>query len=61
MRAIRRSAQSKTREIIKQPEWLDCQLDEVNSMDLGCDVLVHLASHSVQYPFDSLANAFAGT
>jgi len=58
VRAIRRSPSSKPRiAIAQQPDWLDCQLDEVTAEDLqGCEVLVHLAAYSVQYPFDSLFN-----
>ena len=37
--------------------WLPSQLDEVKADDLkNYDALVHFAAHSVQYPFDSLAN-----
>lgn len=56
--AIRRSHASQPRITIdRQPEWLDGQLDEVTAEELhGCNVLVHLAAHSVQYPFDTLAN-----
>ena len=58
VRAIRRSASSQPRiNILNQPEWLDRELDQVKCEELrDCDVLVHLAAHSVQYPFDSLAN-----
>lgn len=60
VRAIRRSPKSKPRiPIFNQPEWLDKHLDQVKSDELlGCDILVHLAAHSVQYPFDVLANCF---
>lgn len=56
--AIRRSHASQPRITIdRQPEWLDGQLDEVTAEELhGCNVLVHLAAHSVQYPFDTLGN-----
>lgn len=56
--ALRRSPASRPRiQIDRQPEWLDRQLDEVTLSEIdGCDVLVHLAAHSVQYPFDSLPN-----
>lgn len=54
--AFRRSPYSKTKiPIPRQPLWLDRQLDEVSPKDLkGSDTLLHLAAHSVQYPFDSL-------
>ena len=58
VRALRRSPISKPRiPILRQPEWLERQLDQVSVADLeGCDVVVHLAAHSVQYPIDTLAN-----
>ena len=37
--------------------WLTKPVSELKSDDfVGVDVLIHLASHSVQYPFDSLEN-----
>ena len=56
--AIRRSPSSKTRiPIAQQPSWLDAQLDEVKAEELqGCEVLVHLAAHTGNVPYDSLAN-----
>lgn len=56
--AIRRSHASSPRiPLEQQPLWLDRALDEVTAEDLkGCEVLVHLAAHSVKYPYDSLAN-----
>ena len=56
--AIRRSPTSQPRiHLDQEPIWLNRQLDEVSSEELhGCEVLVHLAAHSVQYPFDTLIN-----
>ena len=56
--AIRRSHASTPRIPLRQePVWLDRALDQVTADDLkGCEVLVHLAAHSVKYPYDSLAN-----
>lgn len=58
VRALRRSPSSKPRiQIAQQPQWLDRQLDEVTTAELqGCDVLVHLAAHTGNVPYDSLAN-----
>ena len=58
VRALRRSPSSKPRiPIDQQPQWLDRQLDEVTAAELqGCDVLVHLAAHTGNVPYDSLAN-----
>jgi nucleoside-diphosphate-sugar epimerase len=40
----------------QQPEWLDRSIEEVDASEMkGCNVLVHFAAHSVQYPFDTLA------
>ena len=56
--ALRRSPASKPKiTLIEQPQWIDAQLDQVSADQLiGSDVLVHLAAHSVQYPFDTLAS-----
>lgn len=56
--ALRRSQQSLPKiSLSSEPVWLTKQLDEVTQNDLsGCDVLVHLAAHSVLYPFDTLEN-----
>ncbi len=58
LRAIRRNHSSQTRiPIDQQPVWLDCQLDEVAAEELhGCEVLVHLAAHTGNVPYDSLAS-----
>jgi nucleoside-diphosphate-sugar epimerase len=57
VRAIRRSPSSQPRILIgQQPEWLNCQLDEVTAKQLqGCEVLVHLAAHTGNVPYDNLA------
>jgi len=56
--AIRRSPSSKPRiRLDQQPIWLDRQFDAVRAEELrGCDVLVHLATHTGNVPYDSLAN-----
>lgn len=58
VRAIRRSLDSQPRvKSCSQIKWLIGQLDEVSAEELqGCDVVVHFAAHSVQYPFDNLTN-----
>lgn len=55
--ALRRSASSTTRiPLAKEPVWLDRQLDEVSSSELqGCEVLVHLAAHTGNVPYDTLS------
>lgn len=54
--AIRRSPSSSPRiPLSKFPSWLDRQLDEVSADELiGCDVLVHLAAHTGNVPYDTL-------
>ena len=58
VRALRRSPSSKPRiPIDQQPKWLDRQLDEVTAAELqGCDVVVHLAAHTGNVPYDTLPN-----
>ncbi|MFN3665853.1 MAG: NAD-dependent epimerase/dehydratase family protein [Sediminibacterium sp.] len=42
---------------VHKMSWLTKPMDEIGIDDLkNVDVLIHLASHSVQYPFDSLDN-----
>jgi nucleoside-diphosphate-sugar epimerase len=55
---IRRIPISKPRIPFEQePLWLDKSLDEVTANDLGgCDVLVHLAAHTGNVPYDTLPN-----
>lgn len=56
--AIRRNSTSKPRiPLTQEPIWLDQQLHEVRSEDLqGSDVLVHLAAHSGNFPYESLGS-----
>ena len=54
--ALRRSKSSKPRiPLAEDPLWLDKGMDEVVKEDfLGCDILVHLAAHSANVPYDTL-------
>ena len=56
--ALRRSPASQPRIVLNaEPQWLDCALDEVNEKSLcGCDVIVHLAAHTPNVPYDTLEN-----
>jgi nucleoside-diphosphate-sugar epimerase len=56
--ALRRSPTSVCRvEIIHEPEWVDASMDDVPVEKLnGCNVIVHLAAHSVNVPYDTLEN-----
>jgi len=55
---LRRLAGSASRiDLDKQPLWLDRSFNTISPKDFqGIDVLLHLAAHSVQRPFDSLEN-----
>jgi len=56
--ALRRSKTSVAKiELDSEPQWLDKQLTEVELNDLrGYDVLVHLAAHSANVPYDTIEN-----
>lgn len=56
--ALRRSPESKLRiDSDQTPRWLDKQMTEVTSKDLeGQDVIVHLAAHSANVPYDTIEN-----
>jgi nucleoside-diphosphate-sugar epimerase len=43
--------------LIKQPKWLEKGIEDVTTADIkGCDILVHLAAHSANVPYDTLEN-----
>ena len=54
--ALRRSPNSNSRiSLSKKPQWLDQTMDKVSVRDLkGSDVLVHLAAHTSNVPYDTL-------
>ena len=56
--ALRRTNKSIPRiNLSEQPQWLDRQLDQVTAEELkGCDVLVHLAAHTGNVPYDNHIN-----
>lgn len=58
IKALRRSVTSETKIPLNiEPEWVLKKIDEIKKEDLkDCDTLVHLAAHSVIYPFDTLEN-----
>ena len=44
-------------ELEQEPIWLEKGIDQVSADDIaGCDVLLHLASHTPNPPYDSLVN-----
>jgi len=55
---LRRSPKSWPRiPLIAEPIWLDCTLPEIHANDLqGVDVMLHLAAHSAQPPYDTVEN-----
>jgi len=56
--ALRRSPLSKVKiNIDQQPLWIDKPLDTLKSNYFGeSDILIHLAAHSANFPYDSLEN-----
>jgi len=56
--ALRRNPASMPRiKLEHQPLWLDLPMDIVPESELeGCNVLVHLAAHTGNVPYDTLAN-----
>jgi nucleoside-diphosphate-sugar epimerase len=56
--ALRRPNGSSPRiPLLKQPVWLERNMQEIQSSDLdGCSVIVHLAAHSANVPYDTLEN-----
>ena len=56
--AIRRDACRQPRiQLNYQPDWLECLLDDVEASQLeGCKVLLHLAAHTGNVPYDTLHN-----
>lgn len=56
--AIKRSATSKPRVLLKkEPTWLEKEMTQVTIDDLlNIDVVVHLAAHSANVPYDTLEN-----
>ncbi len=58
IRALKRNSNSKTKIPLNiQPEWLQKSIEEVSIEDLAdCEVLVHLAAHSANFPYDTLEN-----
>jgi nucleoside-diphosphate-sugar epimerase len=55
---LRRSPKSWPRiPLIAEPIWLDCTLPEIHANDLqGVDVMLHLAAHTAQPPYDTVEN-----
>lgn len=58
VRALKWSTSSTPRiDLYKHPEWLQKTMPEVSPSDLSnIDVLVHLAAHSANVPYDTLEN-----
>lgn len=55
IRALRRPASKPRIQLDKEPEWLDVPFDELEPVHFdGCEVVVHLAAHSANVPYDSL-------
>jgi nucleoside-diphosphate-sugar epimerase len=55
--ALRRQGSHTRRPLMRQPVWIDGPLDgDYQTAMAGCEVLVHLASHTPNPPYDSLEN-----
>ncbi len=56
--ALRRSVDSKSRiPLNAEPTWIDLPMQEVTAEQMiGCKVVVHLAAHSANVPYDTLEN-----
>src|SRR5438552_1919681 len=56
--ALRRSENSLTRiPLTVEPPWLTKSMRDVDAADLaGCDVVLHLAAHTANHPYDTLEN-----
>jgi nucleoside-diphosphate-sugar epimerase len=55
---LRRNTASRPRiPLAREPRWLDKGMDQLDANDfVGCDVLVHLAAHTPNVPYDTLEN-----
>ncbi len=58
LKAIKRCEKSKVKIILnEQPDWLIKQFSEIEISDLeDCEILVHMAAHSANFPYDNLEN-----
>lgn len=58
IKALKRAPNSMPKiQLDTQPEWLEKNMEEVEVEDLkNCEVLVHLAAHSANVPYDTLGN-----
>jgi nucleoside-diphosphate-sugar epimerase len=56
--ALRRTENSKPKFLLeKEPKWICKNLSEIKIEDLqGVEVIIHLAAHSANVPYDTLAN-----
>ena len=56
--AIKRNKSSKAKiDLIEEPQWIIKDFSQLNLSDLNdFDILIHLASHSTNVPYDSLEN-----
>lgn len=56
--ALRRSVMSEPRVVLPvQPEWIVKGMEELTASDFaGVDMVIHLAAHTPNFPYDSLEN-----
>ena len=57
LNCLRRSGSNPKINFDKQPNWINGEYED-NFKDIfkKCDLLIHLASHSTNYPYDTLEN-----
>ena len=54
---LRRPGSENNRKLLNEPIWIDGTYEsDYNEILKGCDVLVHLAAHSTNFPYDTLEN-----
>ena len=58
VRALRRAVMSEPRVVLsQQPEWIVKGMEDLTASDFaGVDVVIHLAAHTPNVPYDSLEN-----
>lgn len=58
VKALRRSYESKPKfPLLVNPEWITKKINEITVEDLlDCEILIHLAAHTANVPYDNLEN-----
>jgi nucleoside-diphosphate-sugar epimerase len=57
IRALRRAGSNTRIPLTQEPDWLEVPFEELEPDHFGgCEIVVHLAAHSANVPYDSLEN-----